>query len=95
MPGPPLRLLRLCDLIVEGAAEQPVWRTPSGAPVREHRGPPAEPTGEQSEDEETFDRAPPIGEERNRRDHGPAALSDDELRKIVKLARWQELLPRD
>ena len=33
--------------------------------------------------------------DREGRDVDPQALSDDELREIVKLARWRELLPRD
>ena len=33
--------------------------------------------------------------DRNGDDVDPAHLSDDELREIVKLARWRTLLPRD
>ncbi len=33
--------------------------------------------------------------DREGRDVDPDVLSDDELREIVKLARWRELLPRD
>ena len=32
---------------------------------------------------------------RDRNDLDPSHLSDDELRKIVKPARWRTLLPRD